>query len=145
MTGENTITTLLRIFQECKKRGEKASLFLETKNGEEFATFRVNLSASHTVRTPEKPSFGTTAKRKSPSTLKRDRKRLENYRTKSLEKSCDPVKTSTPVMKFEQNLETSAVAMDFGTQILDYGAEENDETTMTTMLDKMKKMRRNIY
>ena len=131
MTGENTITTLLGIFQECKKRGEKASLFLETKNGEEFATFRVNLSASHTVRTPEKPSFGTTAKRKSPSTLKRDRKRLENYRTKSLEKSCDPVKTSTstPVMKFQQNLETSAVAMDFGTPILDSRAEENDKTT----------------
>ena len=32
-------------------------------------------------------------------------------------------------MKFEQNLETSAVAMDFGTPILDSRAEENDETT----------------
>ena len=105
MTGENTITTLLGIFQECKKRGDKASLFLETRNGEEFATFRVSLSASHTVRTPEKPSFGTTTKTKSPSTLKRDRKRLDNYRQKALEKSWDPAETSTPAMKPRQDLE----------------------------------------
>ena len=133
MTGETTVTNLLGIFQECKKRGEKASLFLETRNGDEFATFRINLSASHTLRTPEKPPART--KMKSPSTLRRDRMRLDKYRTKSLEKSWNPVKTSTPApaLKPKQTLETSTVAMetfndenqDSVTPILDSKAEEN--------------------
>ena len=37
MNRDNTITALLETFQECKKRGERATLFLETRNGEEFA------------------------------------------------------------------------------------------------------------
>ena len=39
------------------------------------------------------------------------------------------MKTSTPATKPKQNLETSAVAMDFGTPILDPRAEENNKTT----------------
>ena len=99
MKINSTITALLETFQEFTTRGEKATLFLETRNGVEFATLQVKLPASHTTRTPAGTNLGSSAKkRKSPSTLKRDRERLVNYRNKSLQDSWG-LKTSTPSIK----------------------------------------------
>ena len=99
MTEENAITALLETFRECKKRGEKATLFLETRNGNEFATFRIKLSACHTPRTPDNTFLGS-GKKKSPSTLKRDRRRLSSFRKKNfLQEYSAPIETSTPSMK----------------------------------------------
>ena len=39
-------------------------LFLETRNGAEFATLRVMLPSSQTSRTPDKNFLGSTAKEK---------------------------------------------------------------------------------
>ena len=75
MIGNDTITALLETFQGCKERGEKATLFLETRNGVQFATFKVKLPVSHrTVKTSLE-----SAKKKSPSTVKRDKERLEKF------------------------------------------------------------------
>ena len=99
MTSDTTIKALLETFQECTTRGENATLILETRNGVQFATLKVKLPVSPTSRTPAKTRVGSTAtKRKSPSTLKRDRERLENYvKNKSLQESWGPT-TSTPTI-----------------------------------------------
>ena len=92
MNRDNTITALLETFQECKKRGERATLFLETRNGDEFATLRVKLP-----RTSGKASLGS-AKKKSPSSVKRDTARLEKYqKEKKFQETWKPKETSTPM------------------------------------------------
>ena len=78
MTGNNVITALLETFQEIKKRGEQATLFLETRNGDKFATLSVKLPAGDKPGTLRKTSLGSS-KKKSPSTLKRDKERLEKF------------------------------------------------------------------
>ena len=96
MTRDNTIAALLETFQECTSRGENAMLFLETRNGVQFANLRVKLPAS----TSDKTFLGSTAKKKSPSTLKRDKVRLVNYlKKKSLQDSWKLNATSTPATK----------------------------------------------
>ena len=98
MIGNDTITALLETFQESKERGEQATLILETRNGVQFATFKVKLPDSHrTVKTSLE-----SAKKKSPSTVKRDKERLEkfNQRKKLLQEDCS-FKCSTPSSKYE--------------------------------------------
>ena len=91
MNSDNTITALLETFQECKKNGKSATLFLETRNGDEFATLSVKLP-----RTPGKTFLGS-AKKKSPSSLKRDKARLEKFRKeKRFQETWSPKETSTP-------------------------------------------------
>ena len=58
MNSDNTIMALLETFQECKKRGESATLFLETRNGDEFATLNVKLP-----RTPDETFLGSAKKK----------------------------------------------------------------------------------
>ena len=98
MIGNDTITALLETFQESKERGEQATLILETRNGVQFATFKVKLPDSHrTVKTSLE-----SAKKKSPSTVKRDKERLEkfNQRKKFLQEECS-FKCSTPSSKYK--------------------------------------------
>ena len=97
MNRNNTITALLETFQECKKRGERATLFLETRNGEEFATLRVKLP-----RTSGEAFLGP-AKKKSPSSVRRDMARLEKYRKeKKFQETWNPKGTSTPMREMVQ-------------------------------------------
>ena len=98
------ITALLETFHGFTTRGEKAKLFLETKNGVEVATLRVKLPASNAEQT-ENSFLGSAkkkwVKKKSPSTIKRDRERLASYtnKKKSLLESWGPSGTSTPAIK----------------------------------------------
>ena len=41
--NRDTITRLLKTFQECVENGEQARLFLETRNGEQFANLSVKV------------------------------------------------------------------------------------------------------
>ena len=85
-------------FQESKERGEQETLILETRNGVQFATFKVKLPDSHrTVKTSLE-----SARKKSPSTVKRDKERLEkfNQRKKLLQEDCS-FKCSIPSSKYE--------------------------------------------
>ena len=106
MTGDTTINMLLDAFQECKQRGDWATLFLETKNGEDFGTLKVKLSGPRTRRTPGQTSFGSSPKKKTPLTLRRDRARLEKFmKERRIQETWVPKKISTPSAKSQ--------AMDF--------------------------------
>ena len=81
-------------------------LFLETRNGNAFATLQLKLPASRT--SSSKPSLGKTTpgstRKKSPSTLKRDRERLENFvKKKSFLETWCPNAASTPVNPTARN------------------------------------------
>ena len=97
MIGNDTITALLETFQESKERGEQATLILETRNGVQFATFKVKLVDSHQK---DKTSLESN-KKKSPSTVKRDKERLEkfNKRKKLFQENLSFRVTSTRALK----------------------------------------------
>ena len=104
MNGGNTINALLEAFKGCRERGEQATLFLETRDGGEFATLRVNLPASHKSHSASKTVLGSTKNKtpnKSPSTLKRDRERLINFIKKKRQESWSDNETSTPLTKIQ--------------------------------------------
>ena len=104
MAGNETITALLETFQGCTKRGESATLFLETKNGHEFATLKVKLAAR-----PGRTSIGL-ARKKSPSTVRRDKARMEKFvQAKTLQETWCPPATSTPSLKIDNLAEQDVV------------------------------------
>ena len=77
-------------------------MFLETKNGDEFATLKVKMQASLVSPTLGKTVHGSSAKRKSPSAFRRDRERMEKFvMEKRLQETRHPEKTSTPSMKLQ--------------------------------------------
>ena len=100
MIGHNAINDFLVAFHGCERRGETATLFLETRNGDTFATLRSKLPTSdpRSKSSPGKTFLGS-ARKKSPSTLRRDRERLEKFvKRKSLQETWHPTVTSTPAM-----------------------------------------------
>ena len=80
MADEN-IVKLLEIYRKCKKNGEHASLFLETKNGKDLnITFSINCPEAGA------PAAGLPRRRrKTPSQLKRDNARREAFLAKKLD------------------------------------------------------------
>ena len=96
MIGDDAITALLETFQGCKRRGEHATLFLETRNGNHVATFRVKAPAKGS-----KPGEVTTPRKKAPSAVRRDQQRLRTFLLKkSLQESLgSPVASSTPASR----------------------------------------------
>ena len=128
MIGNDTITALLEGFQESKERGEQAMLFLETRNGVQFATLKVKLPDSHkTVKTSLE-----SAKKKSPSTVKRDKERLEkfNQRKKLFQENCSFRVTSTPSSKCELQEEQVSLGQDMVTQALDKKIDKRASETV---------------
>lgn len=86
----------METFQESAARGEQARLFLETRNGLQFATFSVRAP----VAKPGTFQTNISKTRKSPSTIRRDKNRMKTYlQRKALQESWSPTKcpTSTPV------------------------------------------------
>ena len=85
MATNDTVCKLLDLFQYSRSKGEKATLFLETRNGEETATFKVNTAGPlPTFGAPAAdfpPLNGTRLRRKTPSQLRRDRRRLDKFQT----------------------------------------------------------------
>ena len=75
---ESTMKRLLDLFQDSKRKGANARLFLETRNGEVF----VNFSSQLPVGVPS--GFEEVKKRKwkSPSSRRRDIARLEAWKVK---------------------------------------------------------------
>ena len=94
--NRETINRLVETFQESAARGEQARLFLETRNGHQFATFSVRAP----VAKPGTFQTNISRTRKSPSTVRRDKNRMKSYlQRKLLQESWSPTKcpTSTPV------------------------------------------------
>ena len=75
MTGDNTINVLLETFQQCRQRGEWATLSLETRNGVEYATFKIKVPSASANGSPGTNIFRSAAKKKSPSRVQRDKVR----------------------------------------------------------------------
>ena len=99
--NRDTITRLLKTFQECVENGEQARLFLETRNGEQFA----NLSVKVPVVKPGTFQTNTSRSRnrKSPSSIRRDQNRLKTYlQRKTFQETWSPGKTSTPAKEVSQ-------------------------------------------
>jgi len=95
----DTLSQLLESFQQCRRRGESAQLFLETRNGQQFARFSVQLfPANFCYRA--KPQDEVMKKRKSPSQMRRDQSRLRKLREKRLSQKTaltpTSARTSTP-------------------------------------------------
>ena len=86
---------LMDFFQECRRRGESAQLFLETRNFVQFATFSFQISPyNHPSFHPHPRQPQPFQKRKLPSQLRRDQTRLRKFREKT--GACDPEPTATP-------------------------------------------------
>ena len=150
MNGDNsdTITKLLDTFQECKRRGDQAKLFLETRNGSVFANLVVELPVSPPGRRPFKN------KKKTPSSLRRDLERMEKFiqRKKSEETFC----TSTPEKSNQPSIASSSTSdMDASgaadsisceTPELDSRAgNQDDETEQTTPADEGTNINQEIF
>ena len=70
--ASETLCLLLNVFQQSRDTGESATLPLETKNGEEHVTFKYFKAAGI-------PAVNPRGRRKTPSQLKRDKRRAEPY------------------------------------------------------------------
>jgi len=91
--NNHTMDQLLECFQECRRKGEVAQLFLETRGYRQFATFSVQLPpngfpdpATFNHRNGSN-GFQNRNKPKSPSRLRRDQFRLRNLRAKQVSKN----------------------------------------------------------
>ena len=118
-----TFNRLLEVFQECTRLGEEAGLFLETRNG----LVSANLSVKLPVPRPGNSSTFIQAKKKTPSTLRRDRERKFLHRKTNSTFSA----TSTPNqnvvnLKPADSISWDTPDQDFGTR------EEEGEMTLET-------------
>ena len=77
---ESTMKRLLDLFQDSKRKGANARLFLETRNGEVF----VNFSSQLPVGFPSGAGYEEVKKKKwkSPSSRRRDTARLEAWKVR---------------------------------------------------------------
>ena len=80
MADDETLTKLLELYRNCNAKGERASLFLETKNSIQSFTFTINSPAGVPVGSSEQ-----SRKRKPPSQIKRNKKRMDEFLAKKLE------------------------------------------------------------
>ena len=97
MIGHN-ISLLLETFQELTRRGDQAKLILETRNGEQFGTLTLQI---HPSKPAEPGTSFRKSMRKSPSTVRRDQRRLREFlQRKSVQESPgSPTAASTPLTK----------------------------------------------
>ena len=147
----HTMNRLLECFQECRRRGEVAQLFLETRSYHQFATFSVQLppNVSPAPATFNRRygynGFQTFNKRKSPSRLRRDEFRLRNYRPKQASKNSptpplspsnlsqneeDDQLTSTPIQVKDQE-EVTSLTTD-KEEVTNHTADLGEVTSPTT-------------
>ena len=76
---DSTLRCLLDLFQDSKRKGDSARLFLETRNGEVFVNFSSQLPRSF----PSGAGYEEVKKKwKSPSSRRRDTARLEAWKVR---------------------------------------------------------------
>ena len=99
--NRDTVNRLVETYHECVASGEKASLFLETRNGLQFA----NLSVQVPVVKPgtSQKNMQRSRNRKSPSKVRRNQKRLKMFlQRKTFENTWSPGESSIPVKEPSQ-------------------------------------------
>ena len=104
MDKDDRISHLLEAFQECERRGQQARLLLETRNGHRFVSLSVEMPREEVPREDRR--------RKSPSTLRRDRDRRKAFLSrKELSMSWQPTTapTSTPAPKNQDQSEPASL------------------------------------
>ena len=85
MASEVTVKAVLDLFQNCKSRGEKASLFMETMNGKDI-TFSFSVHGP-TGSPEEERKPHPNGRWKTPSQLRRDKSRKEEFLAKKMEEN----------------------------------------------------------
>ena len=85
MASEVTVKAVLELFQNCKSRGEKASLIMETMN-EKDITFCFSVHGP-TGSPVEEGRFHPSKRWKTSSQLRRDKQRNEQFLIKKIEES----------------------------------------------------------
>jgi hypothetical protein len=106
MASEDTTKELLELYQKCKARGESATFFMETMNVKDITiTFKVKPSGSP----PAVPgNFQNFRRWKTPSQLRRDQRRKEQFLTKKLEKQT-PAKDISEGGNVDESLEARMI------------------------------------
>ena len=95
MAGTQNLNLLLDLYQKSKAKGEWASLLLETKNGKDIITFKIeSVSAGLSAETGS-PVNNFKARKKTPSQFRRDEKRKKEFLTK---KNLEPNESSKKVV-----------------------------------------------
>ena len=83
MSGsDDTLSQLLELFNQSRKRGEWVSLSLETKDGKDCMTFSMRHPAGPPARNDMRWSPASAKKWKTPSQLRRDQKRKQEFLAK---------------------------------------------------------------
>ena len=86
MASEVTVKAVLELFQNCKSRGERASLSMETMNGKDI-TFSFSVHGPTGSPVVEEGRSHPSRRWKTPSQLRRDKQRKEKFLTKKMEES----------------------------------------------------------
>ena len=104
MADEEMIEKVLELYQICKSRGDRASLFMETMNGKD-------ITVNFTIKCPAGPQpagTGSSSRRrwKTPSQLRRDKERKEKFLAKKLENSTEEEKEAKIVKEPQEDVST---------------------------------------
>ena len=95
-SSKHLLTQLLDTFNQCKDSGLPCQLHLETINGEQFYNILMKIPAGSPTR---KSNFRRNGG-KSPSTIRRDRARVEKWKlTKNQNQSTDVEASASPILK----------------------------------------------
>ena len=140
-----TMNKLFETFQECVARGEKASLFLETRNGSQHANFSVKLPVCKPGKVTPRPKTS-----KSPSTVRRDQQRLDTFmqRKRSRESWSPPAATSTPAKEeslpdfascSQSSVETTTTVEEIVEEAQSKGQDLENEENIASVDDKNEK------
>ena len=74
-----TYNDILEIYQKCRKNGDWAKLYLETRGGTQFFTISVNVSAGPTAGTTSGVERESRKKKKKPGQIRRDKQRRDEF------------------------------------------------------------------
>ena len=106
--NDETLSQLVDLYQQSRKRGEQVSLSLESKDGNDVVIFKVG---KPTATLESRPSYSGTRRRKSPSQMRRDQSRKEEFFAKKARPVCvvklgESEQVELPEVKDEIDLET---------------------------------------
>ena len=95
-SGHTTYYNILEIYQKCRKNGDWAKVYLETRGGNEFLTISVNVSAGSTADSTSGMENRKEKKKKKPGQVRRDQRRRMAFleRQRQAARSAEAVKTN---------------------------------------------------
>ena len=81
--NSTTLNQLMEMYHQSRKKGEQVSLSMEAKDGKDFIVFSIGIPAGSPARNQQRwPSWPGFKRRKTPSQMRRDQRRKEDYLAK---------------------------------------------------------------